>query len=264
MDDQIKAVRSKQFFDGRPVANIQRRVCEPLGHTLQPFQVPQRVACRAEENPPHVVVHTHNFMPLPVEMLHRLRTDQPAAARDENLHPFESVPLSISCKQNRPKIAEIGDEKTAPSLEDYQQSSPFFNFPGSTLVRPLRHTGDFQRHREGIAKVSINCSAIVPSRILCLQARVFPRTRKNSIRTQLSDLPPGKFSAMAVALFLPKKTEEFLRALQRQCHQVCVISFLIAGNGQQRGLGRDCKPAVIHSNQELEDFPRCVSPCFRT
>ena len=93
VDDQVEALCSKEFFDGCSVANVQRRVCEPLGHTLQPLQIPERIACRAEENPPHVVIHAHNFMPLPVEMLDRFRTDQSAAAGNQNFHPFESIPL---------------------------------------------------------------------------------------------------------------------------------------------------------------------------
>src|SRR5260370_9573738 len=103
VDYQVKPMRSKQFFNGRPVANIQRRMCESLGYTLEPLQIPERVARLAEENPPHVVVHADNFMPLPVEMLHIFRTDQPAAACDEHLHPLESVPLSIRCKQQCPQ-----------------------------------------------------------------------------------------------------------------------------------------------------------------
>src|SRR6266478_8677960 len=80
-------------------------MCEPLGHSLQPLQIPKCVACRAEEDPPHVVVHAHNFMPLPVEMLHRFRTDQSAAAGHENFHPFESQPLSV---RNKPKKKRNG------------------------------------------------------------------------------------------------------------------------------------------------------------
>src|SRR6266853_1073573 len=107
VDYQVKAVRPKHFFNGRTVANIQRRVCEPLGDTLQPLQIPKRVACRAEENPSHVVVHADNFMSLPVEMLHSLRTDQPAAACDKNPHPFESVPLFKSCEPSPNNCREI-------------------------------------------------------------------------------------------------------------------------------------------------------------
>src|SRR6267378_2323790 len=98
VDDQIEALRSKEFFDGRSVANVQRRVRESLGHGLQPLQIPERVARRAEENPPHVVIHAHNFMSLPVEMLDRFRTDQSAAAGDQNFHPFESIPLLMGRK----------------------------------------------------------------------------------------------------------------------------------------------------------------------
>src|SRR5260370_32144930 len=134
VDDQIEALRSKEFFDRRSVANVQRRVCKPLGHTLQPLQIPERVACRAEENPTHVVVHADNFMPLPVDTLDRFRTDQSAAAGDQNFHPFESLPLPVGGKPKQSggfaanrlrEMAETGDERAARSLEEYQQSSAF-------------------------------------------------------------------------------------------------------------------------------------------
>src|ERR1700682_6141452 len=98
VDDQIEALRSKEFFDGRSVSNVQRRVCEPLGYPLQPLQIPERVARGAEENPAHVVVHADDFMPLPVKVLGRFRTDQSAAAGDQNFHPFESIPLPMRRK----------------------------------------------------------------------------------------------------------------------------------------------------------------------
>jgi hypothetical protein len=34
---------------------------KPLGHTLQPLQIPESVACEAKENPAHAVVHANNF-----------------------------------------------------------------------------------------------------------------------------------------------------------------------------------------------------------
>src|SRR6267378_3966573 len=143
VDDQIEALRSKEFFDGCSVANVQRRMCEPLGHTLQPLQIPERVARGAEENAAHVVVHAHNFMPLPVKVLGRFRTDQSTAAGDQNFHPFESIPLPMRRKSINAvefprtaflKIAEIGDERAAPSLEEYQQSSGFLTAPRQVLL----------------------------------------------------------------------------------------------------------------------------------
>ena len=98
VDDQIKPVNSQEFFDARSVANIQRRVCKSLGQTLQPLQIPKRVACGTKEHPTHVVVHANNFVPLPVEMLDRFRTNQPAAAGDQNFHSFESAPLPVGPK----------------------------------------------------------------------------------------------------------------------------------------------------------------------
>jgi len=61
MNDQIKALRSKDFFDGRSIGNVQCRVCKPLGHTLQPLQIPESVACEAKESPAHAVVNANNF-----------------------------------------------------------------------------------------------------------------------------------------------------------------------------------------------------------
>jgi hypothetical protein len=138
VDDQIKTVRSKKLFDSGAVANVQRRVCEPLGRGLQPLQIPERVASSAEENPAHVVVHTHDFMALPIEMLDRIRTDEPAAAGDKNFHPLESIPFPMGGKSKKcagiaayriPVMTEIGYERTALSLEEYQQSSGFLTAP---------------------------------------------------------------------------------------------------------------------------------------
>ena len=98
MDNQIETLRSKEFFHRRPVADIQRRVCESLRHTLEPLQIPQRVARRTEEHPAHVVVHADDFVPLAVEMLGSFRTNQSAAARDQNFHAFESNPHLVGPK----------------------------------------------------------------------------------------------------------------------------------------------------------------------
>src|SRR5260370_11435169 len=146
VDDQIKALRSKQLLDGCPVANVQRRVREPLGHALQPLQIPERIACRAEKDPPHVVVYPDDFMPVPVEMLHRFRSDQSAAPSDKNFHLFESIPLYMSRKSKKsgglaanrvPEKAAIGEGKAASSLEEYQQSSGFLTAPVTrTRLRP--------------------------------------------------------------------------------------------------------------------------------
>src|SRR6266480_1177136 len=157
VDDQIEALRSKEFFDGRSVANVQRRVREPLGRSLQPLHIPERIARRAEENPPHVVIHAHNFMSLPVEMLDRFRTNQSAAAGDQNFHPFESIPLPMGRQSinavDFPRTAFLkwlnsGREgrsltrrvnlstagtllvRAALSLEEYQQSIGFLTVPG--------------------------------------------------------------------------------------------------------------------------------------
>ena len=86
MHDQVEALRSKQFFHGGAVANIQRRVGKTLCCAPQPFQVPQRVACQAKEFAAHVVVYTGHLMALAVKMFYGFRTDQTAASGNEYLH----------------------------------------------------------------------------------------------------------------------------------------------------------------------------------
>jgi hypothetical protein len=68
VNDQIKTVHSKKLFDGSAVTNIERRVGETLGRSLQPLQVPLRVARGTEENAAQVVVHADDAVALPVEM----------------------------------------------------------------------------------------------------------------------------------------------------------------------------------------------------
>ena len=86
VDDQIESLRSKKFFDGSPVANIQRRVRKPLGRSFQPLEIPERIARGAEKHAAHIVVHADDFMPLPVKVLDRLRADQTTASGDKNFH----------------------------------------------------------------------------------------------------------------------------------------------------------------------------------
>src|SRR5260370_11833837 len=64
---------------------------KPLRCILQALQVPQRVARGAKKHSPHIIVYTEHFVPLTVEMLHRLGADQPAAAGDQNFHRAASL-----------------------------------------------------------------------------------------------------------------------------------------------------------------------------
>ena len=58
------------------VANVQFVVREPLAGAFQPLLVPARVALRAEEIGPHVVVHAMHVPAQSVEMLGHFRADQ--------------------------------------------------------------------------------------------------------------------------------------------------------------------------------------------
>ena len=85
------------------------------------------------------------------------------------------------------------------------------------------------------------------------------------MRPQKMDfLPEALGIGGLVQLFLPQEAEKFFRALHRQRHQVCVVRILIAGNRQQRAFHCDREPPVVHSNQELNNFPRRVTPRLRT
>jgi hypothetical protein len=46
----IERVPAKQLFSYTTVANIHVRLYEALGHTLEPLQIPVRVARRAKQN----------------------------------------------------------------------------------------------------------------------------------------------------------------------------------------------------------------------
>ena|SRR6266481_3563373 len=87
--------------------------------------------------------------------------------------------------------------------------------------------------------------------------------RSQEFYTNSGFKPPPGTSERGHRSILPKKTKEFLRTFHGQGHQVCFIRFLIVPNRQQRTLRCDRKPAVVHSNQELNNFFRCVSPRFR-
>src|ERR1700738_1831366 len=89
MHDQIELVPAEQFFDGRSVTNVQCHMHEPLCRAPQPLQIPQRVAGLPKTHPTHLVVDAHNFVPICVEVPPRLRPNQSAASRHENLHASE-------------------------------------------------------------------------------------------------------------------------------------------------------------------------------
>src|SRR5262249_3094714 len=93
MNDQVELVSPKQFVDGRAVANIHTEMRKPLRLNLQSFKIPQRVSCDAKKVSPHVVVYAHNIMSLPVEVRHRLRPDQSAAACNQYFHD-ENLPIA--------------------------------------------------------------------------------------------------------------------------------------------------------------------------
>src|SRR6266480_5240303 len=87
-------------------------------------------------------------------MLDRLRTDQSAAAGDQNFHPFESIPLPVGRKSinavDFPRTAFLKWLKsgTRGSLPHKKSTSSrtVFNCPGIRLTHSLRRTGDFECH----------------------------------------------------------------------------------------------------------------------
>ena len=75
MHNQVKTLCSKQFFDPRAIANIQRGVREALCRALQSFQVPQRVPRGTEEFAAHIVIDAENVMTEGIKMPHRFGAD---------------------------------------------------------------------------------------------------------------------------------------------------------------------------------------------
>ena len=63
---------------------VERVVREPAGGAAEPLEVPRRVAVRAEEVAPHVVVDPVDDPAAGIEVGHRLRADEAAAAGDED------------------------------------------------------------------------------------------------------------------------------------------------------------------------------------
>jgi hypothetical protein len=84
--DQIKPVRLEKLVYTYAMSYVQRNMGEPPRLDLQSLQVPQRIPGCTKKFPPHVVVHAHNVMPLPVEVRHRLGPDQPTAACHQYFH----------------------------------------------------------------------------------------------------------------------------------------------------------------------------------
>src|SRR5215472_3246146 len=61
-------------------------------------------------------------------------------------------------------------------------------------------------------------------------------------------------------LLLPEQAQKLFGAFPRKCDQICIISFVFAGNRKQRAPGSNDEPLVVHANQELQDFARGIAP----
>ena len=92
MYNEVERIGLEQVVKGIAIADVDIGMLELLGGSLQAIEVPGGVALRAEENLSHVVVDADNAMPLAIEMLDRLRADEPAASRDQ--YGFHIAPMS--------------------------------------------------------------------------------------------------------------------------------------------------------------------------
>src|SRR6266478_3327597 len=229
MDDQTKAVRSKQFLDSRPVANIQRRVCEPLSHSLQSLQIPKGVARRPEENPSHVIVYADNFMPLPVEMFHGFRTNQSAAACYKNLHPLESILLPMRVNSTNAELWRTtflewrrSGWKAAFSVEEYRSHTVSISAPASSETLPFvpqaaqpgsRHT--FPDRRKSAAARPSPQSRTSGSPFES-GTEVFPAPRTPMAAFACPALPPESQAAIPYAAASSRHTEPRVPPLPRR------------------------------------------------
>src|SRR5206468_2610308 len=84
VDDEVRAVLGEERQHRLPGADVERVVREPAGGAAEPLEVPRRVAVRAEEVAPHVVVDPVDDPAAGIEVGHRLRADEAAAAGDED------------------------------------------------------------------------------------------------------------------------------------------------------------------------------------
>ena len=85
MDDDADVAPAplEDRFDGRRIANVDRRVgVARLGRT-QRVDLPARARRRAEEIAPHVVVDPDDVHPTLSETPHGLRADKPARSGDD-------------------------------------------------------------------------------------------------------------------------------------------------------------------------------------
>ena len=95
VEDGVKAVLLEERKNSLTVANIHIAMFKPRRGLLQARKIPRGVSRRPEELTAHVVVHADHRMPLPVEILHSLGSDQPAAPGNKRgHHPRERITLT--------------------------------------------------------------------------------------------------------------------------------------------------------------------------
>jgi hypothetical protein len=91
-------------------------------------------------------------------VLGRFRTDQSAAAGDQNFHPFESILLHVGRKSVNAvefprtaslKWAEIGDERARSLIRRVPAVERFFNCSETSFAQSSRRPDDFERHARG-------------------------------------------------------------------------------------------------------------------
>ena len=116
VDDQIETDFFEQRGDAFAVANVELAMFKSRCGFLQALKVPRGVTRGAEKNAAHVVVHADDLMTLAVEMFHRFRADQPAAACYENPHEntslFRRPGISASVRRNAFKICAREENST--------------------------------------------------------------------------------------------------------------------------------------------------------
>jgi hypothetical protein len=81
---------------------------EPSRLVLQPLQIPQRVARRAEELSAHIIVDAENFVTQAVEVFDRLGANQSAASGDQDFHRAASLSKSFWKQEIRQNLVFEG------------------------------------------------------------------------------------------------------------------------------------------------------------
>src|SRR6266480_1914633 len=86
VNNAIEARLTEKREDGFPVADIQIPVSKVASASLQTSEIPSRIACRAEELLPHVVVNAGYTVSLALEIQHGFGANQSIATTNQNMH----------------------------------------------------------------------------------------------------------------------------------------------------------------------------------